>query len=86
MANYPDDIRQYDNDPRSPFYEEPACPVCHKQDCICPDELPPYVDLLLREKALAALKMCCQTTTSRDEVVEYIAHLESVLTEEYNDD
>lgn len=22
--NYPDDIRQYDNDPRSPFYENPA--------------------------------------------------------------
>lgn len=21
--NYPDDIRQYDNDPRSPFYEDP---------------------------------------------------------------
>ena len=21
--NYPDDIRSYDNDPRSPFYEEP---------------------------------------------------------------
>lgn len=21
--NYPDDIRQYDHDPRSPFYEEP---------------------------------------------------------------
>ena len=21
--NYPDDIRQYDSDPRSPFYEEP---------------------------------------------------------------
>ena len=23
MDNYPDDIRQYDNDPRSPFYVEP---------------------------------------------------------------
>lgn len=26
--NYPDDIRSYDNDPRSPFYEEWTCPVC----------------------------------------------------------
>ena len=25
MSNYPDDIRRYDNDPRSPFYEEPDC-------------------------------------------------------------
>ena len=23
MNNYPDDIRSYDDDPRSPFYEEP---------------------------------------------------------------
>jgi len=23
-SNYPDDIRQYDNDPRSPFYVEPV--------------------------------------------------------------
>jgi hypothetical protein len=35
MDNYPDDIRKYDNDPRSPFYvserwDELAwlCPVC----------------------------------------------------------
>ena len=24
MSNYPDDIRQYDNDPRSPFYNDPT--------------------------------------------------------------
>lgn len=24
MSNYPDDIRCYDHDPRSPFYENPA--------------------------------------------------------------
>ena len=23
MSNYPEDIRQYDDDPRSPFYVEP---------------------------------------------------------------
>ena len=29
MSNYPDDIRMYDHDPRSPFYEEPpTCEVC----------------------------------------------------------
>ena len=30
MSNYPDDIRQYDNDPRSPFYVEPPveCSTC----------------------------------------------------------
>lgn len=31
MDNYPDDIRMYDKDPRSPFYEEPPeveCPIC----------------------------------------------------------
>lgn len=29
--NYPDDIRQYDHDPRSPFYVPPAvkCVECH---------------------------------------------------------
>ena len=27
--NYPSDIRSYDNDPRSPFYEEPPeCDEC----------------------------------------------------------
>ena len=26
MSNYPDDIRQYDNDPRSPFYNKPEAP------------------------------------------------------------
>jgi len=24
MSNYPDDIRNYDNDPRSPFFNEPV--------------------------------------------------------------
>jgi hypothetical protein len=30
MDNYPDDIRKYDSDPRSPFYVEPIirCKVC----------------------------------------------------------
>lgn len=30
MDNYPDDIRMYDHDPRSPFYKEPdwECPAC----------------------------------------------------------
>lgn len=37
MSNYPDDIRQFDNDPRSPFYEHPICEVCHEEepDCVC---------------------------------------------------
>lgn len=26
--NYPDDIRSYDHDPRSPFYQEWRCPTC----------------------------------------------------------
>ena len=25
MSNYPDDIRDFDNSPGSPFYEEPPC-------------------------------------------------------------
>ena len=28
MSNYPDDIRQYDDDPRSPFFLDPTEPVC----------------------------------------------------------
>ena len=33
MSNYPDDIRNYDNDPRSPFYpDEPTCPHCDSDD------------------------------------------------------
>ena len=29
MNNYPDDIRSYDSDPRSPFYvEPPTCDEC----------------------------------------------------------
>ena len=36
--NYPDDIRQYDDDPRSPFYNQPTCPVCGEDlnDEVCP--------------------------------------------------
>jgi len=31
-SNYPDDIRMYDNDPRSPFYSEPdACEYCETE-------------------------------------------------------
>ena len=32
MSNYPDDIRQYDNDYRSPFFVQPpiACGCCHQ--------------------------------------------------------
>ena len=33
--NYPDDIRLYDRDPRSPFYEEPECPECGSNDFEC---------------------------------------------------
>lgn len=28
MSNYPDDIRNYDNDPRSPYYCESECSYC----------------------------------------------------------
>ena len=40
MSNYPDDIRNYDYDPRSPFYEEPVCSVCEEfyEECTCEDE------------------------------------------------
>ena len=33
MSNYPDDIRKYDNDPRSPFYVETYthCEQCEKK-------------------------------------------------------
>ena len=37
--NYPEDIRQYDNDPRSPFYDAPVCPVCGEEDCVCDTEV-----------------------------------------------
>lgn len=39
MDNYPDDIRNFDNDPRSPFYVEPICRECGMEeiDCICND-------------------------------------------------
>ena len=29
--NYPDDIRNYDNDPRSPFYDTPTCIECGEE-------------------------------------------------------
>ena len=32
--NYPDDIRNYDHDPRSPFYEGGTCPEC-REDLEC---------------------------------------------------
>lgn len=40
MSNYPDDIRNYDHDPRSPFYEEWHCPICggHENDVDCTPE------------------------------------------------
>ena len=33
MSNYPDDIRQYDHDPRSPFFstEEDVCWACDRE-------------------------------------------------------
>ena len=39
MDNYPDDIRQYDDDPRSPFYNQPTCFYCGEDvhdDEVCP--------------------------------------------------
>lgn len=42
MDNYPDDIRQYDHDPRSPFYNPPRCPHCGEdldaEVCPCQEE------------------------------------------------
>lgn len=43
MSNYPDDIRRYDDDPRSPFHhdeadnEEPRCHNCenYEDECDC---------------------------------------------------
>jgi hypothetical protein len=37
MSNYPDDIGNYSNDPRSPDYVEPICEECHQAaiDCEC---------------------------------------------------
>ena len=54
--NYPDDIRNYDNDPRSPFYDEPetyssCCKAeaeeWEKDECICPEcgEYCEYIEL-----------------------------------------
>ena len=40
MDNYPDDIRQYDDDPRSPFYICPTCPHCG-EDLIYDEEVCP---------------------------------------------
>ena len=36
--NYPDDIRCYDHDPRSPFYDPPTCSHCGEEltDEVCP--------------------------------------------------
>lgn len=40
MSNYPDDIHNYDNDPRSPFYdEEPDCVCVSCGDCFRDDEM-----------------------------------------------
>jgi hypothetical protein len=32
MSNYPADIRNYDHDPRSPFYNAPVCPECGEEE------------------------------------------------------
>ena len=35
MSNYPDDIHRYDNDPRSPFYDEDRAErESHRQDML----------------------------------------------------
>ena len=42
MSNYPDDIRDYDNDPRSPFYDKvEICDKCGngEDECICDKDL-----------------------------------------------
>jgi hypothetical protein len=47
MDNYPDDIRQYDSHPGSPFYREPACRCgkVGKSDCGEDEECgPDWVD------------------------------------------
>ena len=31
MSNYPDDIRDFDNHPQSPFYEPPCCMECGEE-------------------------------------------------------
>lgn len=36
MSNYPDDIRSYDNDPRSPFYDDRQ--RCEECGAICDEE------------------------------------------------
>jgi hypothetical protein len=42
MSNYSDDVRNYDNNPGSPFYNEPPpqCPHCKEacsEDDLCPN-------------------------------------------------
>ncbi len=34
-SNEPDDIRRFDNDPRSPYYEEWVCPGCGETNTDC---------------------------------------------------
>ncbi len=42
--NYPDDIRRYDNDPRSPFYVEPSdyCKNCSEKHDVCEMQEDPH--------------------------------------------
>ena len=41
MSNYSDDIRSYDDDPRSPFYKDPGCDTCNDDTglCSCEEDL-----------------------------------------------
>ena len=56
MSNYPAGIRQYDNDPRSPFYEgeEPDTTTCHG----CEEEFTEDVEMIECDTGLDCIYYC----------------------------
>jgi len=52
MSNYSDDVRLFDDDPRSPFYKDPGCDTCNDDTglCSCEEDLEQEREELEREE------------------------------------
>jgi len=78
--NYPDDIRNFDNHPNSPFFEPEVCEECREEfdsdgACACEDDYTITIKVKANKATMphleAELEECCAKANAEIDYIEW---------------